>query len=61
MGGSAHLVPGLFSVVSASCEAHTLLVLCEEELVAVDLLSEDWPQFRLPYLIHVHASPTLRE
>lgn len=33
-----------------------LIVLVEEEIVAVDLLSEDWPQFKLPYLWSLHSS-----
>ncbi|XP_068084416.1 lethal(2) giant larvae protein homolog 1 [Anabrus simplex] len=37
-------------------EPETLIVLLEEELVAVDLLSEDWPMMSLPYLVSLHAS-----
>ncbi|KAL5105484.1 hypothetical protein TcWFU_005690 [Taenia crassiceps] len=33
-----------------------LLVLCEEELIAVDLLTPGWPLFELPYLNCLHAS-----
>ena len=33
-----------------------LLVLLEEEFVAIDLASEGWPQYRLPYLCSVHSS-----
>ena len=33
-----------------------LLVLCEEELVAVDLLTPGWPLLQLPYLNCLHAS-----
>lgn len=33
-----------------------LLVLLEEEFVAIDLVTENWPQFRLPYLYSVHSS-----
>lgn len=33
-----------------------LLVLLEEEFVAIDLLSENWPQYKLPYLYSVHSS-----
>lgn len=35
---------------------HSLIVLVEEELIAVDLLSEDWLPFRLPYLSSLHSS-----
>ena len=34
-----------------------LIVLAEEELVAIDLEDPDWLQFRLPYLASVHLSP----
>ena len=33
-----------------------LFVLLEEEFVAIDLMSEGWPQFTLPYLYSVHSS-----
>ena len=36
-----------------------LLVLLEEEFVAIDLLTEGWPQFRLPYLYSVHSSAVI--
>ncbi|XP_071953547.1 lethal(2) giant larvae protein homolog 1-like isoform X2 [Antedon mediterranea] len=37
-------------------EPHTLVVLVEEELVFIDLQSEGWPSFTLPYLSSLHAS-----
>ncbi|GLG99593.1 Uncharacterized protein, isoform B [Gryllus bimaculatus] len=37
-------------------EPDTLIVLLEEELVAIDLLSEDWKMLSLPYLVSLHAS-----
>jgi lethal(2) giant larvae protein len=33
-----------------------LFVLLEEEFVAIDLVSDGWPQFKLPYLYSVHSS-----
>lgn len=36
-----------------------LLVLLEEEFVAIDLVSEGWPQYRLPYLYSVHSSAVI--
>ncbi len=33
-----------------------LFVLLEEEFVAIDLTSDGWPQFKLPYLYSVHSS-----
>ncbi|KFD51148.1 hypothetical protein M513_07912, partial [Trichuris suis] len=38
-------------------EPEALFVLCEEEFVAIDLLSDDWPCWSLPYLQPFHASP----
>lgn len=37
-------------------ETETLLVLTEEELVAVDLINEKWQMLSLPYLVSLHAS-----
>ena len=34
----------------------TLLILTEEELVAIDLTEESWPVHKLPYLNPIHAS-----
>ena len=38
-------------------DPHSLVVLCEEEVVGIDLRSDDWRQFKLPYLLPLHASP----
>lgn len=35
---------------------HSIIVLAEEELVAVDMTSNGWPLFRLPYLVSLHCS-----
>jgi len=40
-------------------DPHTLLILAEEELVAVDMLSAGWPCYQLPYLSSIHASAIL--
>ena len=34
-----------------------LIILAEEELVAIDLSDSEWSQFKLPYLSSVHSSP----
>ena len=39
---------------SASPEA--LIVLPEEELIAIDLTDPDWKMMALPYLVSLHAS-----
>ena len=38
-------------------QSRALVILAEEELVAIDLNDSDWSQFRLPYLSSVHSSP----
>ncbi|XP_074648928.1 LLGL scribble cell polarity complex component 2-like [Tubulanus polymorphus] len=35
---------------------HTLIILAEEEIVFIDLVTKDWPTFRLPYLASMHSS-----
>jgi lethal(2) giant larvae protein len=37
-------------------DPQALVVLAEEEIVAIDLVSEGWPTFPLPYLVSVHCS-----
>jgi len=37
-------------------EPDSLLILAEEELVAVDLQTPGWPLYQLPYINSIHAS-----
>lgn len=37
-------------------EPETLLVLTEEEIIAIDLKDENWRMMNLPYLVSLHAS-----
>ena len=37
-------------------DPHTLVVLTEEELVGIDLQSDGWPCYQLPYLASLHCS-----
>lgn len=37
-------------------EPETLIVLAEEEIVAIDLKDENWKMMNLPYLVSLHAS-----
>lgn len=37
-------------------EPETLIVLAEEEIVAIDLKDESWKMMNLPYLVSLHAS-----
>ena len=51
-----------FIVTETETEAETdsspdsLIILSEEEIVLVDLVSAGWPQYRPPYLLSLHAS-----
>ena len=46
-----------FAVVEAEDgQPDSLIILSEEELVAVDLKVADWPQYEVPYLHSIHAS-----
>jgi len=48
------LIGWLFAI--AADEPHSLLVLAEEELVAVDLSGDGWPTFSIPYMCSLHNS-----
>lgn len=37
-------------------DPHAVVVLAEEEIVAIDLTSEGWPTFKQPYLCSLHSS-----
>ena len=45
-------------LVVPDAEGHpaTLLILTEEEMVAVDITDDSWPTYNLPYLNPIHAS-----
>lgn len=63
-GGKQHVVFDLTSKVVDFClisETDTnitesLVVLAEEELIVVDLITSGWPSFLLPYLASLHSS-----
>lgn len=40
----------------ASDDPQALVVLAEEEIVAIDLVSDGWPSYQLPYLASLHSS-----
>ena len=42
--------------ISEYDEPHALVVLVEEELIAIDLEDEKWPTFTLPYANSLHSS-----
>lgn len=41
-------------------DPEALIVLAEEEIVAIDLASTDWKMMNLPYLVSLHASAVSR-
>lgn len=45
------------TVLTEMDEPHTLVVLAEEELVLIDLETQGWPAYALPYLNSLHCSP----
>lgn len=57
IGGSGEsLDNGLTNGVSNQGEPEALIVLADEELVVIDLLSDDWKMMNLPYLVSLHAA-----
>ncbi|CAL8097277.1 unnamed protein product [Calicophoron daubneyi] len=46
----------LLPIAPGGGPAQILLILCEEELVAVDLITQGWPFIRPPYLTCLHTS-----
>jgi len=50
------VLKGVCCLSEGNDEPDSLLILAEEELVAVDLLTPGWPLYRLPYINSIHAS-----
>ena len=40
-------------------DPQSLVILLNEEIVIIDLLTDTWPSYRLPYLNSIHASPVI--
>ena len=40
-------------------DPQALIVLLSEEIVVIDLVTDNWPMHHLPYLSSVHASPVI--
>jgi hypothetical protein len=47
------------SFVLARDDPQSLVILLNEEIVVIDLLTDSWPSYRLPYLNSIHASPVI--
>lgn len=45
-----------FLVINENDEPTCLMILSDEELVAVDVTDESWPTYNLPYLNSIHSS-----
>jgi hypothetical protein len=45
--------------VSARDDPEALVVLLHEEIVVIDLITDTWPLYHLPYLNSIHASPVI--
>jgi len=46
----------MYCLLLGNEEPDSLLILAEEELVTVDLVTPGWPLYRLPYINSIHAS-----
>ena len=44
---------------SARDDPQSLVILLNEEIVVIDLLTDSWPSYHLPYLNSIHASPVI--
>ena len=60
---SAHVVFDLTSriidyrvIKTSAGDASALVILCEEELIVIDLITPNWPVFPLPYLSSPHST-----
>ncbi len=40
-------------------DPQSLVILLNEEIVVIDLLTDSWPSYHLPYLNSIHASPVI--
>ncbi len=47
------------SLLLARDDPQSLVVLLNEELVVIDLITDSWPLYHLPYLNSLHASPVI--
>ena len=46
-------------VCLARDDPQSLVILLNEEIVVIDLLTDTWPSYRLPYLNSIHASTVI--
>ena len=53
---SSKIIDFIVTETETECQPDSLIILSEEEIVLVDLLTPGWPQYRPPYLLSLHAS-----
>ena len=46
-------------VCLARDDPQALVILLNEEIVVIDLVTDNWPSYHLPYLNSIHASPVI--
>lgn len=45
--------------ILARDDPQSLVILLNEEIVVIDLVTDSWPLYHLPYLNSIHASPVI--
>ena len=53
---SSKIINFIVTESEADSEPDSLIILSEEEMVLLDLVTAGWPQYRPPYLLSLHAS-----
>ena len=48
-----------FFIFSVRDDPQSLVILLNEEIVVIDLVTDSWPSYHLPYLNSIHASPVI--
>ncbi len=46
-------------IFKARDDPQSLVILLNEEIVVIDLVTDTWPLYHLPYLNSIHASPVI--
>ena len=53
---SSKIIDFIVTETEGDNEPDSLIILSEEEIVLLDLVTAGWPQYRPPYLLALHAS-----
>jgi hypothetical protein len=54
-----HLILKTLVYLLARDDPQSLVILLNEEIVVIDLVTDSWPSYYLPYLNSIHASPVI--